>query len=68
MLIENSIMIAWDYLEQSGELGDAADASRVLVRAVDSMILQGERRKIMLANRAIEAYQRHRTLNLRLVS
>jgi hypothetical protein len=66
MLIENSIMIAWDYLEQSGELGDAAEASRVLVRAVDSMILQGERRKIMLANRAIEAYQRHRTLNLRL--
>jgi hypothetical protein len=33
LLIETSMQIAWDYLERSGELGDAAVASRFLVAA-----------------------------------
>ncbi|MET4716200.1 hypothetical protein ABIF63_000303 [Bradyrhizobium japonicum] len=59
-LIEHSIQIAWNYLERTGELGNATEASRFLLKAVDEMVLKGERRKIMLANRAIEAYQRYR--------
>nr|WP_038942824.1 hypothetical protein [Bradyrhizobium japonicum] len=62
-LIENSVQIAWDYLERSGEIVDAAEASRFLLKAVDKMVLQGEYRKLMLANRAIDAY-RHRTLRV----
>jgi hypothetical protein len=56
-LIENAVQIAWDFLEQSGEIADAADASRFLQKAVDEMALQGEYRRLMLANRAIEAYR-----------
>jgi hypothetical protein len=56
-LIENAVQIAWDYLEQSGEIADAPEASRFLLKAVDEMVLQGEYRKLMLANRAIDAYR-----------
>jgi hypothetical protein len=59
-LIESSIQIAWNYLERTGEIGNASEASRFLLRTVDEMVLEGEHRKLMLANRAIEAYQRHR--------
>jgi hypothetical protein len=55
-LIENAVQIAWDYPEQSGEIADPAGASRFLLKAVDEMVLQGEYRKLMLANRAIDAY------------
>jgi hypothetical protein len=34
ILMENSIQIAWDYLERSGELEDHSVASRVLFDAV----------------------------------
>ena len=59
-LIESSIQIAWNYLERTGEIGNASEASRFLLRTVDEMVRKGEHRKLMLANRAIEAYQRHR--------
>jgi hypothetical protein len=42
-LIEKSIQIAWDYLERTGELRNAAEASRFLLKTVDQMIVQGER-------------------------
>jgi hypothetical protein len=64
-LIENSIQIAWDYLARTGEIADAAEANRFLLKAVDEMVLKGERRKLMLANRAIDAY---RLRKMRLVS
>ena len=62
-LIEKSIQIAWDYLERTGEIVDAAETSKFLLRIVDEMVLKGERRKLMLANRAIDAY-RQRKLQL----
>ena len=34
LLMENSIQIAWDYLEGTGELGDAEVAARFLTDAV----------------------------------
>jgi hypothetical protein len=58
-LIEKSIQIAWDYLERTGEIEDESEANRFLMRSVDQMVMQGERRRLMLANRAIDAY-RHR--------
>ena len=56
--MENSIQIAWDYLEATGELGDPEVAARFLTDAVEIMIRRGETRKLMLANRAIDAYKR----------
>src|SRR3954451_7778803 len=58
LLMENSIQIAWDFLEATGELGDAEVAARFLTDAVEILILRGETRKLMLANRAIDAYKR----------
>ena len=58
ILVENSIQIAWDYLERTGELGDPEVASRVLFDAVEMMVLRGERRKLLLSNKAIDAYMR----------
>ena len=56
-LIDSSIEIAWDYLERTGELGDAMVAGRFLSDAIELMVRRGERRRLMLANRAITAYQ-----------
>jgi hypothetical protein len=55
-LIENATQIAFDFLERSGDLRDPGEASRFLLRTIDLMVLNGEHRKLMLANRAIEAY------------
>jgi hypothetical protein len=60
LLIESSIEIAWDYLERTGELGDAMLAGRFLSDTIELMVRQGERRRLMLANKAITAYQRFR--------
>lgn len=58
LLMENSIQIAWDYLEGTGELGDAEVAARFLTDAVELLLQRGETRKLALANRAIDAYMR----------
>jgi hypothetical protein len=58
ILIENSLQIAWDFLERTGELGDPEVASRMLLESIETMVARGERRKLMLSNRAIDAYKR----------
>ena len=58
LLIETSMQIAWDYLDRSGELGDAAVASRFLVGSIELMVRRGERRRLLLANKAIDQYRR----------
>jgi hypothetical protein len=58
LLIETSVQIAWDYLARSGELGDAAVASRFLVGSIELMVRRGERRRLLLANKAIDQYRR----------
>jgi hypothetical protein len=60
ILMENSMMIAWDYLERTGELGDPDVASRVLMDTIEGLVRNGERRKLMLSNKAIDAYKRYR--------
>lgn len=56
LLMENSIQIAWDYLEGTGELGDGHIAAQFLLDSIEVMIRRGERRKLLLSNRAIDAY------------
>jgi hypothetical protein len=60
-LLEESFQIAWEYLEGTGELGDAAGASRFLSDTIETMIRRGERSRLALSNRAIIIYQRHRS-------
>ena len=60
VLVESAFHIAWDYLERSGELGDPNVASHALLDTMEVMIRRGEVRKLMLANKAINAYQRYR--------
>src|SRR5258705_10250070 len=60
LLMENSIQIAWDYLEATSELGDAQIAARFLMDSVEVMIRTGERRQLLLSNRVIDAYRKFR--------
>jgi hypothetical protein len=59
-VIEDSMQIAWGYLERTGELDEPEIAGKVLLDAVESMIRQGVRSRLLLSNRAISAYQRYR--------
>jgi hypothetical protein len=60
ILIENALQIAWDYLERSGELGDPEEASHFLLQSMGRMVREGERRRLMLTNKAIDEYKRIR--------
>jgi hypothetical protein len=59
-LMENSIQIAWDYLERTGQIADAEFASRFLLDTIENMVRKGERRRLILSNNAITAYERQR--------
>ena len=61
ILLENSVRIAWDYLEATGELGNAEVAARFLTDHVESMMRRGEMRRLLLSNSAIDAYKRKLT-------
>jgi hypothetical protein len=45
-LLEESLQIAWEYLERTGELGDGAEASRFLSEKIEAMIRRGERSRL----------------------
>jgi hypothetical protein len=60
ILMEESIQIAWDYLERSGDPGDPQVAGEVLLNSVASLVRLGERRRLMLSNRAIADYKKFR--------
>jgi hypothetical protein len=60
-LLEDSFQIAWEYLERTGDLDDGAAASRFLSDTIEAMIRRGQRNRLALSNRAISAYQRHRS-------
>jgi hypothetical protein len=68
-VLEASFRIAWDYLEATGELGQRDDAARFLLDSIEAMMQRGEFRKLLLSNRAIDAYrQSHAGRSLALVS
>ena len=57
-LIENSFRIAWDYLEGTGELVHRDTAAGQLLDTIEIMIRRGERRRLLLSNKAIDSYKR----------
>ena len=60
-----SFNIAWSVLERSGELGDPKVTSHFLFEKIAEMMRNGERRRLVLSNRAIDAYrQRHECMLL----
>ncbi|WP_247510302.1 hypothetical protein [Bradyrhizobium sp. 157] len=59
-LVADSFEIAWDYLEATGELGNPDIAANHLLDTIEAMIRCGERRRLLLSNNAITAYQRFR--------
>jgi hypothetical protein len=63
-LVSNAIHIAFEYLERSGELRNPEIAAEIMLDAIETLLRRGERRQLMLANRAIEAYQRYRAEQL----
>ncbi|NOJ48894.1 hypothetical protein HCN50_22025 [Bradyrhizobium sp. WSM 1744] len=63
-LIADSFEIAWDYLEATGELGNPDVAANHLLDTIEAMIRRGERRRLLLSNNAISAYQRFRAEQL----
>jgi len=71
MLTEDSVKIAIDFLERAGEIDDFDEACQFLFNKVAFMIAQGQRNRLLLANRAIAAYRRYRksrTIELSLFS
>jgi hypothetical protein len=70
-LLEEAVKIAVDFLDRAGEIDDLEGACQFLANNVGFMIAQGQRNRLVLANRAIAAYQRYakaRTIELSLVS
>ena len=67
ILVESSLQIAWDFLDGTGEIGDLQETAEFLLRNINSQVLNGERRRLVLSNRAIDAY-RQKVSKLQLVS
>jgi len=59
-ILANAFQIAWDYLEATGELGNPDQTAQHLLDTIEPLILHGERRTLLLSNKAIAAYQRFR--------
>ncbi|MBH5396804.1 hypothetical protein HZZ13_03220 [Bradyrhizobium sp. CNPSo 4010] len=55
--VESAFFIAWSCLEKSGELGSPDASANFLLDAIEAQLRTGERRPLMLANRAIDAYR-----------
>ncbi len=58
ILLQNSFQIAWDFLDRSGEIADADEASHFLLSVINVLLLKGERRVLMLSNKSISAYKK----------
>lgn len=56
-LIEQSFQIAWGVLERTGELGEPNCSANFLLDEIIGMLRCGERRRLVLSNRAIDAYR-----------
>ena len=46
-------------VEKSGELRGAAESANIILGSIERQLRAGERRKLMLANRAISSYREH---------
>ncbi|MDA9466268.1 hypothetical protein [Bradyrhizobium sp. CCBAU 53415] len=57
--VESAFFIAWSCLERSGELGPPDESANLLLDAIEAQLRTGERRQLMLANKAIDAFRAH---------
>jgi hypothetical protein len=57
--VETAFFIAWSGLEKSGELGDPEASANILLDAIEAQLGTGERRPLMLGNKAIATYRTH---------
>jgi len=64
VLVESSLQIAWDFLGSVGEIADPQQTAEFLLRSIQSQMLRGETRTLMLSNRAIDAHRRRCPLQL----
>jgi hypothetical protein len=64
IIVESSLQIAWDYLGGLGEIVDQQQAAEFLLRDIQSQVLRGERRTLMLSNRAIDAFRQRCALQI----
>jgi hypothetical protein len=70
-LLTEAKQIAWEFLERSGEIDDPSEVDQFLTGKIEQMVGQGQRNRLALSNRAIDAfreYRRARTIELTLVS
>ena len=71
LLLESAVDIAMDFLDRTGEIDDTTEALQFLFNKISFMMAQGEHNRLILANRAITAFQRYkqaRRIDLELVS
>ena len=54
-LLEESVDIAWVFLDRSGELGNG-DTVGILADTIERMIRHGHRNRMFLANKAIAKF------------
>jgi hypothetical protein len=62
-MIEQSFQIAWSFLERIGELREPDWSANFLLDEIIAMVVCGERHRLVLSNRAIDAY-RHQPVKL----
>jgi hypothetical protein len=60
LLVENSLQIAWDFLERTGAIADPQETAEILLGSIKTQILKGESRILMLSNKAITAVEQRR--------
>jgi hypothetical protein len=61
-LLEQSFNIAWDVLTRSGDLANEESAARFLIDQIQNMMKGGEKRRLLLSNKAIDAYRNRRVV------
>jgi hypothetical protein len=64
VLVESSLQIAWDFLGGVGEIADPQQTAEFLLRSIQSQMLRGETRTLILSNRAIDAHRKRCPLQL----
>jgi hypothetical protein len=61
-LIEDAFAIAWNVLEAAGELRDRDFAATFISSKIIKMVMRGEKRRLLLSNRAIDLYRQQTDL------
>jgi len=60
-IVRDAWEIAWNVLDRSGELTGGDQAARMLFCFIMEMVTGGERRRLMLVNRAIDKFRESRS-------